>query len=114
MTIKKARKQTNYSLKKSLWPIQKETVFEMELEGGKEWLSSDLGAWVMVDDKGNSYEAYPSGSILDEKDENGKTTIKLSAYGLTDTPQELTLHLLSVTRYLEVKEKWRVPLYTES
>jgi hypothetical protein len=116
MTIKKAGEQTNYSLHKSLWPIQKETLFEIELEGGKEWLSSDLGEWVLVDDKGNAYEAYPSGSILDEKDENGrfKTTIKLGAYGLTDTPEELTLHLLSVTRYFEVKEKWRVPLYTES
>lgn len=116
MTIKKAGEQTNYSLRKSLWPIQKENVYEIQMEGGKEWLSSDLGAWVLVDEKGNSYEGYSSGSILDEKDENGrfKTTIKLSVYGLTNSPEELTLHLLSVTRYLEVKEKWRVPLYVES
>ena len=31
-------------------------------------------------------------------------------YGLDEIPEELTLHLVSVTRYEEVKEKWEVPL----
>ncbi|WP_066052653.1 DUF4179 domain-containing protein [Robertmurraya korlensis] len=116
MTIKKAEKQTNYSLKKSLWPIEKDVEFEIEMDGGKEWLSSDLGEWVIVDDKGNSYQAYQSTSILDEKDENGrfKTTVKLGANGLKELPEELTLHLITVTRYHEVKEKWKIPLYNET
>jgi len=116
ITIKKAKKQSMYSLRKSLIPIKKETLFKIEMEGGKEAPSSDLGAWVIVDDKGKKYFTYPSGSILDEKDENGryKTTIDLVSYDLDEIPEELTLHLLSVTRYYEVKDKWKVPLYSSN
>lgn len=113
MTIKTAETENKYSLRKSLIPIEKETIFTIEMEGGKEAPSSDLGAWVLVDDKGKTYRTYHRGSILDEKDENGrfKTDTELITYDLEEVPEELTLHLLSVTRYEELEEKWEVPLY---
>ncbi|WP_053360667.1 DUF4179 domain-containing protein [Bacillus sp. FJAT-27251] len=112
LSVKKAAKESRYSLRKALLPIQKETIFKIEMEGGKEAPSSEFGAWLLEDDKGNHYTAYHSGSILDEKDENGryKTTIDLTVYGMDEVPEELTLHLLSVTRYHEVEDEWRVPL----
>jgi hypothetical protein len=112
VSVKKAAKDNRYYLRKSLMPVRKETTFKIEMEGSKEAPSSELGAWVLEDDKGNYYTAYSSGSILDEKDENGryKTTIDLTIYGVDEVPEELTLHLLSVTRYQEVEDKWRVPL----
>jgi len=53
------------------------------MEGGKELASSDLGVWALVDDKGMTYEALHSGSILNEKDKRGrfKTSIELKVYG---------------------------------
>ena len=39
------------------------------------------------------------------------TIMNLKIYDLDEVPEELTLHLVSVTRYEEVKEKWSVPLY---
>jgi hypothetical protein len=115
MTIKKAEKKNQYSLQKSMLPIKKETIFKVEMEGGKEAGSVDFGTWVIADENGKVYPAYHSGSILDEKDENGryKTTINLTSYDVDEAPEQLTLHLLSETRYEEVKEKWRVPLYNE-
>ncbi|WP_404331642.1 hypothetical protein [Mesobacillus maritimus] len=70
-------------------------------------------AWVIVDDKGNPYLTYHHGSVLDEKDEHGrfKTNTELITYDMEELPEELTLHLLSVTRYEAVKDKWEVPLY---
>ncbi|HYK73861.1 MAG TPA: DUF4179 domain-containing protein [Pseudoneobacillus sp.] len=113
MTIKKAEKNSEISFKKSLIPIERKTIFKIEMEGGKEALSSALGVWVLVDQTGKTYETFHSGAILDEKDENGrfKTTTELMTYDLDEVPDELTLKLLSVTRYDEVKDKWRVPLY---
>ncbi|MGM0901898.1 MAG: DUF4179 domain-containing protein [Bacillota bacterium] len=113
MTINKARKENQYSLRKSFFPIEKETVFTIEMEGSKEAPSSEMGAWVIVDDKGNPYLTYHRGSILDEKDEHGrfKTNTELITYDMEEIPEELTLHLLSVTRYEAVKDKWEVPLY---
>ncbi|MCL6572920.1 MAG: DUF4179 domain-containing protein [Bacillus sp. (in: Bacteria)] len=113
MTIKKAKKQNKYSLRKSLLPIEKETIVRIEMEGGKEATAANLGAWVLVDNKGKTYFTYPSGAILDEKDENGryKTTIDIISYDFDEIPEELTLHLLSETRYYEVNDKWKVPLY---
>ncbi|MDQ0155745.1 DUF4179 domain-containing protein [Robertmurraya andreesenii] len=113
LTIKDVNIESDYSLRKSVIPIEKDSFLKIEMEGGKEAKSSDLGAWIMVDDQGQSYEAFHSGSILDEKDKNGryKTTTELRIYNLEEIPEELTLHLISVTRYHEVKEKWRVPLY---
>lgn len=50
---------------------------------------------------------------MDEKDQNGryKTTINLAVPDLDEVPEELTLYLVAVIRYEEVKEKWAVPLY---
>jgi len=113
MTIKKAEKQNEFSLQKSLIPIKRETVFQIEMEGGKEAFSSELGAWVLTDNLGKTYLAYNSGSILNEKDENGrfKTTIDLKIYDMEEVPEKFTLHLLSVTRYNKMEEEWKVPLY---
>lgn len=33
------------------------------------------------------------------------------SYDLEEVPDELTLHLISVTRFEKVKDKWIVPLY---
>ena len=83
------------------------------MEGGKEAGSSDFGAWAIVDNQGKAFLAYHSGAILDEKDKNGryKTTLDLKAYEVDEVPEELTLHLLSVTRYEKAGDKWEVPLY---
>ncbi len=113
ITIKKAKKKNDYSLRKSLLPIQKESYFEIEMEGGKEVPSADFGEWVMTDDKGNVYPLFHSGSILNEKDKNGrfKISLDLKAYDLEKEPEELTLHLISSTRYYPVDKEWKVPLF---
>ena len=113
ITIKKADTQGEYSMRKSLIPIERDTVFMIEMAGGIEVGASDLGNWVLMDDEGNTYSTYESGAILAKKDKNDrhKTTIDLKVYDLEEVPEELTLHLVSVTRYEEVKEKWSVPLY---
>jgi Domain of unknown function (DUF4179) len=115
ITIKKVHKQNKFSLRKAFLPIKMEQVVKIEMEGGKEVPSADLGAWVLVDEKGETYEALHSGSILDEKDENGrfKTNTTLTIYGLKEVPEEFALHLLSVTRYEEVEKEWKVPLYKQ-
>ncbi|MDR7076849.1 hypothetical protein J2Y03_001872 [Neobacillus niacini] len=113
ITIKGAEKKLKLSLRKSLNPVDIENIFTIEMEGGKEAGSSDFGDWVIVDNHGKAFLAYHSGSILDEKDKNGryKTTLDLRAYDVDEVPEELTLHLLSVTRYEKAGEKWEVPLY---
>lgn len=113
MLVKKAGKKNDYSLRKSWIPIEKDTYFSIEMEGGREAPFSGLGSWVVVDDKGNTYATNFSGSILDETDEHGryKTTIELRVDEMEEVPEELTLHLISVTRYEELEEKWKVPLY---
>ena len=116
ITIKKAKTQEEYSLEKSFTPINRETVFMIEMEGGIEADASTIGDWVLVDDKGNAYLTYGDGStILVEKDRNNryKTTMNLKVYDLDEIPEKLTLHLVSVTRYEEVDEKWELPLYEE-
>ncbi|WP_077212539.1 DUF4179 domain-containing protein [Bacillus dakarensis] len=116
ITIKKVDMQTDFSFQKKFPPVETQQVLTIEMEGGKEVPSSDLVSWAIVDDKGETYEAFHSGSILDEKDENGryKTNTKLTIYGMKEIPKELTLHLVSVTRYEEVDKEWKVPLYKES
>jgi hypothetical protein len=113
ITIKEANMKNKYSLEKSLTPINKETIFTIEMEGGKEATSSQLGEWVLVDNAGNVYPTSFGGSILDEKDKNDryKTTITLQTYDMKEVPEELTLQLLSITRYYEVEDKWKVPLH---
>ena len=116
MSIEKVDIQTDSSLKKTLPPVETEQALIIEMEGGKEVPSSDLRSWALVDDKGEVYEVSSSGSILDEKDENGrfKTNTTLTIYGMKEIPKEFTLHLLTETRYEEVEKKWKVPLYKES
>ena len=116
ITIKKVDMQTDFSLQKTFPPVETEQVLVIEMEGGKEVPSSDLVSWAIVDDKGETYEAFHSASILDEKDENGrfKTNTTLTIYGMEEIPKEFTLHLVSVTRYEEVEKEWKVPLYKES
>lgn len=113
ITISDVKMQSKYSLRKSIIPIQKETLLKIEMEGGKEALSAELGSWMLEDENGKHYLTFHSGSILDEKDENGrfKTTNELTVYNMDEVPEELTLHLISVTRFHKVNEKWEVPLY---
>lgn len=113
ITIKEADKNLKLSLRKSLNPVDIENIFTIEMEGGKEAGSSDFGAWAIVDNQGKAFLTYHSGSILDEKDKNGryKTTLDLKSYDITEVPEELTLHLLSVTRYEKAGDKWDVPLH---
>lgn len=100
--ITKIEKQVDYFLQKSLLPIGKRTFFTIKMEGEKEMLAPELGTWVLVDDKGDSHIVFNSGSILDQT---------LTVYGLDKIPEAFTLHLLSMTTYEEVKEKWEVPLH---
>lgn len=113
LTVVKAKNETNFYLRKSLMPIAKEETFVIEMEGGKEVGASELGGWLITDDKGNVYSSGLSGSILDEKDENGdfKVGMQLTLPKLKEVPEELTLHLFSVKRYEPVAEPWEVPLY---
>jgi hypothetical protein len=104
----------DFSLQKSLVPVKKQTSLTIKLDGGKEANSTLLGTWVLVDDKGKSYPVTNTGSsILDEKDEHGryKTSITLQTSELDEMPEEFTLHLISATRYYELKDKWKLPLY---
>lgn len=113
LTIKEADKNLKFSLRKSLKPIDIENIFTIKMEGGKEAGSPDLGTWALVDNKGKAFLTYQSGSILDEKDENGryKTNFDIKSYDIDEVPEELTLHLLSVTRYEKAGDKWEVPLH---
>ncbi len=110
--IQKAAKHNEYSLEKSFPPVTKETMFTIEMEGGKEQFASDPGSWLVVDKDGKVYEPLMSGSILDEKDEFGryKRTIELTVTNMEEVPEELTLHLVSVTRFVKVDEQWEVKL----
>lgn len=112
LTITKVKKKNEYSFKKSLNPIQKETSVVISLEGGKDAQSSDLGSWLVVDEKGNVYPGNPSGSVLNKTDKNGRfiTTIELELEGLEEVPEQLTLHLVSTTQYYPVENATKVPL----
>lgn len=116
ITIKKVHKQNEFSLRKAFFPIEIEQTIEIEMEGGKEFASSNIVTWLLVDEKGGAYETLHSETILNKKDENGrfKTNTTLTIYGLKEVPKEFTLHLLSVTRYEEALKEWKVPLYKES
>ncbi|MEK3936254.1 DUF4179 domain-containing protein [Sporosarcina sp. FSL W7-1349] len=112
LTIQKAAKNNTYELRKSWNPIEKQTTFLIEMEGGKEAGAAELGNWMLTDPQGNAYPVYASGSTLTETDDNAryKKTLELRAYGLDAVPEEVTLHLLSVTRYYPVENGWKVPL----
>ncbi|MFJ7936179.1 DUF4179 domain-containing protein [Sporosarcina sp. NPDC096371] len=113
MTIKKVEKQRENVYSRSSTPVEPKMVWGIEMEGGIEVPASRLETWILTDDKGNSYPTVNNWSILDEKDKNGryKTTIHLAVPDLDEEPEELTLHLVSVTRYEEIEDVWAVPLY---
>lgn len=98
------------SVKMPLFGEDKSVV--LKLEGGMDSLDADFGSWIAVDGKGNSYPANFSGSILDEKDGNGRhiTTMDMQLDGLEEVPEELTLYLVSKMNYYPVEEQWKVPL----
>lgn len=111
--IKKAKMDKEFSLGKSQGPkIEKESKFIIEMEGGREATATQLGTWILVDNTGKVYDTHGGGAILDEKDKHGryKTTQELMVEGMDEIPEELTLYLVSVTRYTELKDKWKVPL----
>jgi len=113
-TINKAKMTNENSLGKSQGPkVEQETAFTIEMEGGREATATQLGTWILVDNNGKIYHTGGGGSILDEKDKHGryKTTIEIRVEEMDEVPEELTLHLVSVTRYTELKNKWKVPLY---
>lgn len=115
ITITSAKMKNDYSLRKSLKPIEKETFFKINMEGGREATASALGNWAIVDHKGKAYSLYHKGSNFFEKDENGrfKLTSELRTSEISEVPEEFTLHLLSVNRYYDVKEQWKLPLYED-
>jgi hypothetical protein len=105
--------ENEYSLQKSIIPLKKEKMLKIEMEGGREATATELGQWVLVDQDGKAYQTYGGSGVSDEKDDNGryKTTIELTIYNLKEVPEEFTLHLISVTRFHKLDEKWKVPLY---
>lgn len=102
VTIKEVIKNSDYYLRKSIFPIGKRTSLTIAMDRKQEPQSTDLGKWILVDDKGNAYTTFAHG---------GGSDSYLEVYGLDEIPEELTLHLVSVTRFEEVQEKWQVPLY---
>ncbi|MEK4228049.1 DUF4179 domain-containing protein [Solibacillus sp. FSL H8-0538] len=113
LTIKSIEKETDYSLRKSWLPIQKDSYVVIVLEGSREAMADDLENWVLQDDKGNSYMAYRSGGTSDNIDEHGRflMTVELRVYGVEKITDTMTLHLTQVNRYEQLTEPWRVPLY---
>ncbi|MFS1515309.1 DUF4179 domain-containing protein [Bacillus sp. SCS-151] len=113
MTITKAKKRNEYSLRKAIIPIEIETNFTIEMEGGKDELASEFVHWIIEDDNGNVYPTFDTKSILNKKDKNDryKTSIDIRAYDIEEIPEEFTLHLLSVKRFYELDKQWQVPLY---
>lgn len=102
------------SVKKPLFGEDKSVIIKME--GGMDSIDADFGSWIAVDGKGNSYPTTFSGSILDDKDKNGRhiATMDLHLDGLEEVPEELTLYLVSMTSYYPVEKQWRVPLIGEN
>ena len=114
LTIKKVKTKNDYSLRKSVVPVERETNLVIVMEGGREEHASELGSWVLVDDKGKAVPLFGSQSLLNEKDEKGRYIMKAELrtdQQMEDIPEEFTLYLTDVTRYYEVKDKWKVPLY---
>ncbi|MFC5602017.1 DUF4179 domain-containing protein [Sporosarcina koreensis] len=87
------------------------------LDGRINSLNSDMGNWIAVDDKGNSYTANLTGSFISvSTGTNGRHDARLSLEleGLKEVPDELTLYLVSMTFYNPVEKPWQVPLLGEN
>lgn len=106
LNIVKAKNETDYHLRKSLKPLIKESTFVIKMEGKREPGASELGYWLIEDGKGNVYSSGMSGSVSNEE-----IDMKLTFPALQEVPEELNLHLFSVTRYEPAKEPWKVPLF---
>lgn len=90
---------------------EKNTI-QIDMKGSREAQAANITSWVLVDQYGKSHSVSHEGATFDEKDENGRflSEMSLTTYDIKKLPEELTLHLVAVTRYEEVQEKWEVPL----
>lgn len=102
ITVKSIEKEVDYFFEKSLMPIKRQKYFKMKLEMAQAPNAPELYNWVIIDDKGQAYEAYYSGSNID---------LSLYIYDLDKIPENFTLQLLTKNVFEEVEEKWEVPLY---
>lgn len=105
--IKEITSENEYSLAKSILPVEKESYLEIKMEGEKEASASEFVSWILVDEKGESYLAHFNSSTQNDK----KGRYKIRVYGIEEIPEELTLQLISAKRYFPVEKPWRVPLY---
>lgn len=95
--ITEIEEQADHYLVKSWWPIKKVKYFTITMEEEKGESLAELGAWVLTDEHGKTYEVFRSGPGL-------------IVYGLDKMPDKFTLHLISMTYYEALKEQWEVPL----
>ncbi|MBB4825226.1 hypothetical protein HNO89_002455 [Sporosarcina luteola] len=98
------------SVKKQLFSINPSVSIKME--GSADSLEEDLGHWVAVDGDGNVYPANFTGTIMDEKDKNGrhKASLDLILEDVREIPEQLTLYLVSKRSYYPIEQEWKVPL----
>jgi hypothetical protein len=113
LTIDAVERKTDYSLKKSWFPINRQVTTELHMSGYAEQKAPELAIWTIVDEGGESYFTYNSGSTLDETDAQGrfKREVQLISYELQDIPEEMTLHLIAETEAIKLENEWRVPLF---
>ncbi|MEO4054683.1 DUF4179 domain-containing protein [Solibacillus sp. CAU 1738] len=90
---------------------EKDTI-QIDMKGSREAQAANLLKWVVVDSNGQVHDVNYSGATFDEQDENGRYLSEMSftTYDINKLPEELTLHLIAVTRFEEIDEKWEVPL----
>ncbi|WP_203557657.1 DUF4179 domain-containing protein [Bacillus sp. B15-48] len=114
LTIDDVERKTDYSLKKSWIPIQRQVTVELHMSGYAEQKAPELAVWTIDDESGESYFTFNSGSTtLDETDAQGrfKREVRLISYELQEIPKEITLHLIAETEAIELENEWRVPLF---
>ena len=113
LTIDAVERKTDYSLKKSWFPIDRQVTIDLHMSGYAEQKAPELAIWAIVDEGGESYFTYNSGSTLDETDAQArfKREVQLISYELQDIPEEMTLHLIAETEAIKLENEWRVPLF---
>ncbi|KYG29414.1 anti-sigma factor family protein [Alkalihalobacillus trypoxylicola] len=111
MSIKEAQLNTNYHYQQFTLPAEENSIV-IEIEGSKEEQSSELGHWVMTNEKGLASIPDNEGLFLDEQDKNGrqKMAFSLTSFDFEEMPEELTLHLVSVKRFYPLTEPWEIPI----
>lgn len=105
ITVTQAKNKTNYFLRKSLNPVGRESEFVIKMEGKRAGDASELGWWIVEAGEENVYLSGMSGSVSNED-----LDMELTFPAFEEVPEELTLHLVSVTRYEAAEEEWRVGL----